>query len=100
MGQAAVFEIDSDINCANADGLITGFRQVIKDAGGNDIRVVFDTVTSFDSVLVALMVNWIRESQEQNLSIIFEGVTEPMISLMNVYGVKEIISMASEMDIG
>ena len=42
MGQAAVFEIDSDINCANADGLITGFRQVIKDADGNDIRVVFD----------------------------------------------------------
>ena len=61
------------------------------DAGGPDFSEVFDLggVEDGNSVLIALMMSWVREAARQDRRISYRGVPRPLYELIEFYGLDE-----------
>ena len=58
---------------------------------GRTIRVDLGGVTRVDSAGLALMVEWLRESQRRGLTITFSNVPEQLQSMARVCGLEDIL---------
>ena len=60
---------------------------------GRDFTVDLSQITSLDSTLIAVMLDWIRSAVKMNKEIKFIGVNASIRSLMAVYGVLGLIQL-------
>ncbi len=68
-------------------------RGVQMEAGKN-LTVDLSEVTRVDSAGLALMIEWLRESERKNLDMTFTNVPEQLLSIARVCGLDEILFQA------
>lgn len=69
-----------------------GSGLVMKD-GCTDIVIDLARVDVVDSTAVSLMLSWLRAAQARNVRLMFVNVPENLLSLANLYGVAESLSL-------
>jgi phospholipid transport system transporter-binding protein len=69
-----------------------GSGLAIKD-GCTDIVVDLARVDAVDSTAVSLMLSWLRAAQARGIKLAFINVPENLLSLANLYGVAESLSL-------
>ena len=65
--------------------------QALAAAAAGDVQLDFEGVESVDSSAVAVVMAWIRRLQAQNLTPVLKNVPSKMTSLMELYGVSELL---------
>ena len=68
-------------------------RGVQMEAGKN-LTIDLAEVTRVDSAGLALMIEWLRESERKNLDMTFTNVPEQLLSIARVCGLDEILFQA------
>ena len=68
-------------------------RGVQMEAGKN-LTIDLAKVTRVDSAGLALMIEWLRESERKNLDMTFTNVPEQLLSIARVCGLDEILFQA------
>ncbi len=63
---------------------------------GNPVVVDFSGVTEADSSAVSLMLEWTRLMHGGNRQIFYANLGESLVSIANLYGVKDLIPTAAE----
>lgn len=69
-----------------------GSGLVLKD-GCTEMEVDLARVEAVDSTAVSLMLSWLRAAQARNIKLRFVNVPENLVSLANLYGVAESLSL-------
>lgn len=69
-----------------------GSGLVMKD-GCTDIVIDLARVDAVDSTAVSLMLSWLRAAQARGIKLAFVNVPENLLSLANLYGVAESLSL-------
>ncbi len=69
-----------------------GSGLAVKD-GCKDIVVDLARVEAVDSTAVSLMLSWLRAAQARDIKLTFVNVPENLLSLANLYGVAESLSL-------
>jgi len=69
-----------------------GSGLVLKD-GCTEMEVDLARVEAVDSTAVSLMLSWLRAAQARNIKLTFVNVPENLVSLANLYGVAESLSL-------
>ncbi len=62
---------------------------------GNPVVVDFSGVTEADSSAISLILEWTRRVHGSNRQIFFANLGESLVSIANLYGVKELIPVAA-----
>jgi len=63
---------------------------------GTPVVVDFSGVTEADSSAISLMLEWTRRMHGGNRQIFFANLGESLVSIANLYGVKDLIPIAAE----
>jgi len=63
---------------------------------GTPVVVDFSGVTEADSSAISLMLEWTRRMHGGNRQIYFASLGESLVSIANLYGVKDLIPIAAE----
>ncbi|TAJ77126.1 MAG: STAS domain-containing protein [Gallionellaceae bacterium] len=63
---------------------------------GSDLTVDLAQVDVVDSSAVSLMLAWLRAAQRNNVRLSFINVPDNLLSLANLYGVAESLSLPAE----
>ncbi len=63
---------------------------------GNPVVVDFAGVTEADSSAISLILEWTRLVHGSNRQIFFANLGESLVSIANLYGVKDLIPVAAE----
>jgi len=63
---------------------------------GTPVVVDFSGVTEADSSAISLMLEWTRRMHGGNRRIFFANLGESLVSIANLYGVKDLIPIAAE----
>lgn len=63
---------------------------------GNPVVVDFSGVTEADSSAISLILEWTRRMHGGNRKIFFANLGESLVSIANLYGVKDLIPVAAE----
>lgn len=72
-----------------------GNALALKDGAG-DVVVDLAQVDTVDSSAVSLMLSWLRAAQRKSVKISFINVPDNLVSLANLYGVAESLSLRVE----
>lgn len=71
-------------------GLIKGGLQ---PNGLSALMVDMSGVEAVDSAAVSLMLAWVREAKRNNISLIFSNVPDNLLSLADLYGVSDVLTL-------
>lgn len=63
---------------------------------GTPVVVDFSGVTEADSSAISLMLEWTRRMHGGNRQIFYANLGESLVSIANLYGVKDLIPIAAE----
>jgi phospholipid transport system transporter-binding protein len=63
---------------------------------GSPVVVDFSGVTEADSSAISLMLEWTRRMHGGNRQIFYANLGESLLSIANLYGVKDLIPIAAE----
>jgi phospholipid transport system transporter-binding protein len=63
---------------------------------GTPVVVDFSGVTEADSSAISLMLEWTRRMHGGNRQIFFANLGESLVSIANLYGVKDLIPIAAK----
>ena len=61
---------------------------------GNDLIVDLKNVTEVDSTIVSLLLEWLRTARNQNHQLQFMHVPQNLSSLIQLYGIAELIPLS------
>jgi len=71
------------------------FNQSLLPQGAVDCVVDLGHVEAVDSSAVSLMLAWLRAAQRDNMNLSFVNVPENLLSLADLYGVSEALSLTA-----
>jgi phospholipid transport system transporter-binding protein len=66
-------------------------HQGVHMSRGSSIQVDFAKVTRVDSAGLALMIEWLRESERKKIAIRFDNVPEQLLSIARICGLEDIL---------
>jgi phospholipid transport system transporter-binding protein len=79
---------------------LAGVRALLAEGSrsfeGNPVVVDFSGVTEADSSAISLILEWTRHIHGSNRQIFFANLGESLVSIANLYGVKDLIPVAAE----
>ena len=90
--------VSGNLTMANVTAL---FREGLKLASaenalsGNRLEIDFSGIEKVDSSAVSLMLVWMREAQRSKISVSFSNVPDNLLSLAKLYGVAELLTLAT-----
>jgi len=69
------------------------YDQGLRAQGQSHLEVDLSQVETVDSAAVSLMLVWLREAQQHEVSLQFNNVPENLLSLARLYGVADLLSL-------
>ncbi len=81
--------VSGSITMVNANAL---FAEGLKSPPNSKLIVDMSQLEKVDSAAVSLMLVWLREAQQNNISLSFTNVPDNLSSLSKLYGVADLLS--------
>lgn len=85
--------IEGPVTLAGVSALLAEGNRSLE---GNPVVVDFSGVTEADSSAISLIMEWTRRMHGSNRQIFFANLGESLVSIANLYGVKDLIPVAAE----
>jgi len=87
-------QVSGEVTMATVSALFKeGLKLSRNGAAGGNLVIDFAQLGKVDSSAVSLMLAWLREAQRGNIRLKFANVPANLISLANLYGVAELLSL-------
>lgn len=85
-----LFVISGEVDF-NTVPVLANESQALFSAGGSAITVDLGAVTRADSAALALLVQWLRNAEQQQQTLTFRNVPKNLMSIAGVSGLDEIL---------
>jgi len=85
-------QVSGDVTMENVLAL---FNDGLKPRANSDMVVDFALLEKVDSSAVSLMLVWLREAQNNKVSLRFINVPENLLSLSKLYGLAELLPLST-----
>lgn len=89
---AAGFRVQGPITMSNVQALLDEGRRLFADG---EVMVDLSAVSEVDSTAVSLLLQWLRDAAGRGQRLTFSNLTPNIQSLAALYGVTDLIPMAS-----
>lgn len=86
--QEGGFRLEGPVTLANVKQLLAQGSTLFADGS---VRVDLSGVSEVDSTALSLLLEWVREAERGNRSLVFLNLPENLLSLARVYGVLDLI---------
>lgn len=96
------YQLEGTATAANADSIRAAVDAVLRRKTDEENRLeTFDlsAVVDGNSVVIALMMGWLREAARQNCQISYLGVPERLYELIEFYGLDDVLPVAEHDDV-
>jgi len=87
------FHLKGELSFQTVPKFFSANRDIFKDAD-KDLHIDLDGISRADSAGIALLIEWQRQAQQQNLKISFYNIPSQLMAIARLSGVESILNLS------